>query len=184
MCSMQNEGKSVITERFIRTLKHKIYKDMTSVTKNVYFNALNDIVDEHNNTYHRTIKMKPTGVKSDSFAEYNEESNEEDPQFKVSDHVRIFKYKNIFAKGYDPNWNEEIFVINKIENTVPWTYVISDLNGENFFGSFYEKELQKTNQKYFRTEKVLKTKRSKLYVKRKGYSNSFNSWVDKEDLIK
>ena len=97
---------------------------MTAISKNVYFNVLNDIVDEYNNTYHKTIKMKPINVKNDSFAEYNEESNEKDPKFKVNGHVRISKYKNIFAKGYAPNWSEEIFVVKKIKNTVPWTLVI------------------------------------------------------------
>ena len=97
---------------------------MTAISKNVYFNVLNDIVDEYNNTYHKTIKMKPINVKNDSFAEYYEESNEKDPKFKVNGHVRISKYKNIFAKGYAPNWSEEIFVVKKIKNTVPWTLVI------------------------------------------------------------
>ena len=139
MYSAHNEGKSVVAERFIRTLKNKIYKHMTAISKNVYFNVLNDIVDEYNNTYHKIIKMKPTDVRSDSFAEYNEESNEKDPKFKIGDHVRISKYKNIFAKGYAPNWSEDIFVVKKIKNTVPWTYVISDLIGEEIVGSFYEK---------------------------------------------
>ena len=106
------------------------------------------------------------------------------PKFKVGDHVRISKYNNIFPKGYAPNWSENIFVIKKIKNTVSWTYVISDLNGQEIVGSFYEKELQKTNQKEFRIEKVIKRKRNKLYVKWKGYNNSFNSWIDKKDLIK
>ena len=87
--STHNERKSVVAERFIRTLKNKIYKHMTAVSKNTYFNVLNDIVDEYNNTYHKSIKMKPVDVKSDSFAEYNEESNEKDPKFKVGDHIRI-----------------------------------------------------------------------------------------------
>ena len=100
--------------------------------------------------------MKPIDVTSDSYAEYNEDSNKKNPKFKVGDHVRISKYKNIFAKGYAPNWSEEVFVINKIKNTVPWTYVINDLNGEEITGRFYEKELQKTNQKEFRIEEVLK----------------------------
>ena len=120
--------------------------------------------------------------KNVSFAEYNEESNEKDAKLKVADHIRISKYKNIFAKGYAPNWIEEIFVIKK--RTVTWTYVISDLNGEEIIGSFYEEELQKTNQKELRIEKILKTKGNKLYVKWKGYNNSFNSWIDKKDLIK
>ena len=84
-------------------------------------------VDEYNSTYHKTIKMKPIDVKSDFFAEYNEESNEKDPTFKVGDHVRISKFKNVSAKGYTPNWSEEIFVVKNIKNTVPWTYVISDV---------------------------------------------------------
>ena len=128
---------------------------MTAISKNVYFDVLNDIVDKYNNTYHKTLKMKPIHVGDDSFAAYNEESNEKDPKFKVGNHVRISKYKNIFAKGYAPNWSEEIFAAKKIKNNVPWTYVISDLNGEEIVGSFYEKELQKTNQKEFRTEKVI-----------------------------
>ena len=154
MYSTHNEGKSVVTERLIRTLKNKIYKHMTAFSKNVYFNVLDDIVDKYSNTYTRTIKIKPIDVKNDSFAEYNEESNEKDRKFKVGDLVRISKYKNVFAKGYKPNWSEEIFIIKKIKNTVSWTYVISDLNGEEIIGSFYEKELQKTNQKEFRIEKL------------------------------
>ena len=104
-------------------------------------------------------------------------------KLKVGDHVRILKYKNIFAKGYTPNWSEEIFLVNKIKNTVPWTYVINDLNGEEIKGSFYEKELQKTNQKEFRIEKILKRKSNKLYVKWKGYNNSFNSWMDNKAIV-
>ena len=91
--------------------------------------------------------------------------NNENPKFKIGDYVRISKYKNIFVKGYMPNWSEEVFIISKIENTVPWTYIINDLNSEEITGTFYEKELQKTNQKEFRIEKVLKKKGDKLYVK-------------------
>ena len=91
--------------------------------------------------------------------EYNENCNEKDPKFKVGDRVRISKYKNIFAKGYTPNWSEEVFVVNKIKNTVPWTYTISDLNGEPITGSFYEKELQKTSQKKIQNRKSTQKKR-------------------------
>ena len=131
----------------------------------------------------KQLKMKPIVVESVSFAEYNEESNEKHPKFKVNDHVRISKYKNIFPKGYAPSWSYETFCSKK-KNTVPWTYVISDLNGEEIIGSFYEKELQKTNQKEFRIEKILKTKGNKLYVNWKEYNNSFDSWIDKKDLMK
>ena len=97
--------------------------------------------------------------------------------------MRVSKYKNIFAKGYTPNWSEKFFVISKIKNTAPWTYVINDLNGEEIIDTFYENELQKTNQKEFRIEKVLKKKGDKLYVKWKGYDNSLNTWIDKKEIV-
>ena len=156
MYSKFNEGKSVVAERFIRTLKNKIYKHMTAISKNVYIDLLNDIVNRYNNTVHRTIKIKLIDVTNDSCAEYNEDFNKKSPKFKVNDHVRISNYKNIFAKGYVPNWSEEVFIVNEIKNTVPWTYTINDLNGEKVIERFYEKELQKTNHKEFRIEKVLK----------------------------
>ena len=152
MYSTYNKGKSVVAERFIRTLKNKIFKHMTAVSKNIYFDALDDIVEKYNNTVHRTTKMKPIDVMGDSYPEVNEGLNKKDPKFKVDDHGRISKYKNIFAKEYTPNWPEEVFVISKIKNTVPWAYVINDLNGKELTGSFYEKELQKTNQKELRIE--------------------------------
>ena len=132
---------------------------MKAISKKNFFDVLNDAVDKYNNTYHRTIKMKPIDVEDGSFAEYNEKSNEKDPKFKVGDHVSISKYKNIFGKGCTPYWSEEIFVVKKIKNTVPWSYVISNLNGGEIVGSFYEKELQRTNQKEFRIEKVIKRKK-------------------------
>ena len=147
MYSTNNEGKSVIAERFIKTLKNKIYKCMTSISKNVYIDKLDDIVREYNNTYYTSIKMKPVDVKDNTYIDVKKEINNKNPKFKVVDHVRISKYKNVFAKGYIPNWSEEIFFIKKIRNTVPWTYVISDLNGEEIIGTFYENELQKTDQK-------------------------------------
>ena len=156
---------------------------MTAINQNIYFDALDDIVNKYNNTIHKTIKVKPIDVTSDYYAEYNKDPNKKNPKFKVGDHIRISKYKNIFAKGYAPNWSEEVFVVNKIKNTVPQAYVISDLNGEEITGSFYEKELQKTNQKKFRIEKVIKRKGDKLYVKWKGYDNYFNSWINKKDLV-
>ena len=126
--------------------------------------------------------MKPVDVKDNTYIDFKKEINNKDPKFKVGDHVKISKYKNIFAKGFAPNWLEEVFVINKIKNTDPWTYVINDLNGEEITGSFYEKELQKTNKKELRIEKIFKRKGDKLYVKRKGYDNRFNSWINKREL--
>ena len=120
MYSTHNEGKSVVAERFIRTLKTKIYKYMTAISKNVFIDKLDDMVDEYNNTYHRTIKMKPVDVEDNAYIDFEKEVNEKNPKFQVGNHVRISKYKNIFDKGYTPNFSEEVFVISKIKNTVPW----------------------------------------------------------------
>ena len=134
---------------------------MTAISKNVYFDVLDDIINKYNNAVHRSIKMKPIDVTDDSYAEYKEDSNKRDPKFKVGDHVRTMKYKIIFS----------------------WTYEISDLNGEEINRSFYEKVLQKTSQEKFRIENVLKRKDEKLYVKWNGNDNSINIWIDKKDLI-
>ena len=136
---MHNEGKSVVAERLIRTLKNKIYNYMTSVPKNVYLDKLDNIVNKYNNMYHSTIKMKPVDV--------------------------------------------EFFVIKKVKNTAPSKYIIRDSKGEEIVGTFYEKELKKTNQKEFRVENVIKRKSDKSYVKWKGYDSSFNSWIDKKDIL-
>ena len=215
MISIHNEGKSVVSERFIRTLKTKIYKYMTLVSKKVFIIKLNDIVGEYSNTHrtikmklidiqdntyidfkkevndkdpkfkvddhvrifkyknkkkvfiiklndivgeysntHRTIKMKLIDIQDNTYIDFKKEVNDKDPKFKVDDHVRIFKYKNIFAKGYTPNWFEEVFIVSKIKNNVPWTRVINDFNDEEITGTFYEKELQTTNQKEFRIEEL------------------------------
>ena len=142
----------------MRTLKNKYF---TSVSKNIYIDRLDDIVDQYNNTYHSTIKMKPVDVNSNTYIDSGKEIiNNKDPNFKFGDNVRISKYKNIFAKGYTPNWSEEVFLIKKVKNSVSWTYVISDLKGEDVVGTFYEKELQKTKRIY--NWKSNKEKRRKI----------------------
>ena len=143
MYSTYNEGKSVVAERFIRTLKNKLYKHMTATGKNVYYNVLDDVVNKYNNTKDSAIKMKPIDVKNNKTV-YIDEHNEKDSKFKVGDRVRISRYKNIFAKGYAPNWKSEIFIVDKINDTVPYTYNLKYLNDEKIIGSFYDKELQKT----------------------------------------
>ena len=115
MYSTYNEGKSVVSERFIWTLKNKIFKHRTVVSKDFYFNVLDDIVNKYNNTVHRSIKMKPIDVTSDSYAEYSEDSNVTKPKFNVGDYVRISKYKNIFSKGYAQNRSEEVFAVSKLK---------------------------------------------------------------------
>ena len=145
MCSTFNEGKSVVAERFIRTLKNKLYKHMTATGKNVYFNVLDDLVNEYNNTKHNTIRMKPKDVTNDNNNRvYIDECNKKSTRFNVRDRARISKFKNIFAKGYTPNWSKKIFIINKINDTAPLTYSLKDLNGEEILGSFYDRESQKT----------------------------------------
>ena len=138
MYSTYNEGKSVVAERFIRALKNKLYKHMTATGKNVYYAVLDDIGNKYNNTKHSTIKMKPIDVKNNKRA-YIDEHNEKDSRFKVGDRVRISKFKNIFAKGYTPNWSREIFIVEKINDTVPYRYNIKDLNGEEIIASFYDR---------------------------------------------
>ena len=144
MYSTYNEGKSVVAERFIRTLKNKLYKHMTATGKNLYYDVLDDVVNKYNNTKHSTIKMKPIDVGDNNKRVYIDEHNEKDSRFKVGDRVRIPKFKNIFAKGYTPNWSKEIFIVDKINYTVPYTYNLKDVNDEEIIGSFYDKELQKS----------------------------------------
>ena len=143
MYSTYNEGKSVVDERFIRTLKNKLYKHMTTTGKNVYYDVLDDVVNEYNNTKHSTIKMKPIDAKSNKRV-CIDEHNGKDSRFKVGDRVRISRYKNIFAKGYAPNWSKEIVIVDKVNDTVPYTCNLKDLNDEEIIGSFYDKELQET----------------------------------------
>ena len=126
---------------------------MTSISKNVYTDKLNDIVNKYNNIYHSTIKMKPVDVKSNTYIDSSKEINDKDPKFKIGDIVRISKYKNIFAKGYTPNWSEEVFVIKKVKNTVSWIYVINDLNGEEIVGNFTKKNCKKQIKKSLELKK-------------------------------
>ena len=124
--------------------------------------------------------MKPVDVKSSIYIVFNKENNKEGPKFKFGDYVRISKYKNIFAKCYVPNYSEEVFVIKKVKNTVSWTSVISDLNGEEIVGTFYKNNCRKHMKKSFRVEKVLQRKDNKIYNKWEGYDTSFNNCIDKK----
>ena len=126
---------------------------MILISKNVCIDKLDDIVNKYNNTYHRTIKMKLVDVKLSTYIDSSKEINDKDPKFKIGDIVRISKYKIIFTKGCVPNWSEEVFLIKKVKNTVSWTYVIIDLKGEEILRTFYEKVLQKINQKSLESKK-------------------------------
>ena len=135
---------------------------MTSVSKNVYTDKLDDIANNYNNRCHSAFKMKPVDVKSNTYINSSKEINNKDPKLKIDDIVSISKSKNIFEKGYTPMWSEDFFWLRKFKNAVPWTSVINDINGEETFGTFYQKELQKENEKKFRFEKVIKKIGDKL----------------------
>ena len=152
MYSTFNEGKSVVAERFIRTLKNKLYKHMTAINKNVYYDVLDDV--NNNNTKHNTIKMKPKDVKNDTTKSnavarnnrvYIDEHNKKSARYNVGDRVRISKFKNIFAKGYTPNWSREIFIVNKINDTVPYTHNLKDLNDEEIIVVFMIENCKRLN---------------------------------------
>ena len=140
MHCIRNGGKSVIAERFMKTLKSKIYKKMTANDSKLYLPYLNKLVDQYSHAYHHSIIKKPINANSSGSTE-NIEPNPKAPKFKVNNILRITKYENIFSKGYTENWSREIFIIDCVLKTNPWTYKIKDLNGEKIIGSFNEKEL-------------------------------------------
>ena len=189
--STENEEKSSVVERWIRTMKENVWKYFTDNNTNVYIDILPDLVKDYNNTKHSSIKMTPVEAseKKNEFKVWKTlypnrlDILDINPKFSVGDKVRISKKKELFEKGYTTSWTEEIFTITKIKRTSPITYKIADLNGEEIDGTFYEPELQKTSQKLFRIEKVIEKGKNKSLVKWKGYSNDFNSWVDNKDIV-
>ena len=183
--STENEEKSSIVERWIRTIKEKMWKYFTDNNTYNYMDVLPELVEDYNNTVHSSTKLTPI----DASKEENEltvwrnlypdrfKINELTPKFSVGDEVRITKKKKVFEKGYTTRWTEEIFTIKEIQNTDPITYKLEDLQGEEIKGTFYEPELQKTEQQIYRIEKIIKKEKNKSLVKWKGYSDKFNSWV-------
>ena len=188
---IENDEKSSVVERWIRTMKEKMLKYFTANSMNVYLNQLSDLVKEYNNTRHSSIKMTPVKAskKENELTVWRNlypehlEIRDINPKFSVGDKVRISKKKKTFEKGYTTRWTEEIFTIVEVKRTSPVTYKIVDLNGEEIKGTFYEPELQKTSQELFRIEKVIKRGKKKSLVKWKGYSDNFNSWVDNKDIV-
>ena len=186
--STENEEKSSIVERWIRTMKEKIWKYFTDNNTYTYIDVLPDLVEDYNNTVHSSIKMTPVEAskKKNELTVWRNlypdryKINDITPKFSVGDEVRISKKKKTFEKGYTTRWTEEIFTITKIQNTNPITYKLTDLQGKE---TNYKPELQKTEQQVFRIEKVIEKRKNKSLVKWKGYSDKFNSWVDNKDLI-
>ncbi len=194
--STHGEHKSVVVERFNRTLKSIMWKRFTAENTRNWIDMLDKLLLEYNNKKHSTIGMTPT-----------EASNKENetrvlqnmmnktivtprrkPRFKVGDRVRISRIKGTFEKGYLPNWSEELFTIDKVQKTIPVTYIIKDTLGEVVKGSFYNEELQKSNQEVYRVEKVIRKKKidgiEHALVKWVGYSEKFNQWIPIKDLEK
>ena len=191
----ENEEKSSVVERWNRTMKERLFRMFSANNNTIYWDKLDKLVDQYNHRFHSSIRMTP--------AEASKQKNEKKvfanlfgdllyakrnkAKFKVGDKVRISKFKRkIFDKGLTPNWSEEIFVVDEILNTNPLTYKLVDLLGEKIIGSFYEAELQKTNQNIFRIEKVIRRdqKKKKALVKWKGYPDKFNSWIPLSDVKK
>jgi hypothetical protein len=182
------EHKSAVVERFNRTLKEKMWKKFTANNTRNWIDMLDDLLLQYNNTKHSSTKLTPTQASNTSKKELlnNFECNSGTPKFKIHDKVRISRIKGIFEKGYLPNWSEEIFEIVRIKSTIPFTYVLKDTNDEELAGSFYEEELQKTNQEVFRIEKIIRKKTIKGIVhglvKWVGYSHKFNEWKPMSEI--
>ena len=189
--STENMEKSSVVERWIRTIKEKMWKYFTDKNTYTYIDILPDLVEDYNNTVHSSVKMTPVEAskKKNELTVWRNlypdrlKINDLRPKFSVGDEVRISKKKKTFEKGYTTRWTEEIFTITKILNTNPITYKVADLNGKEIKGTFYEPELQKTNQQIFRIEKVIEKGKKKSLVKWKGYSDNFNSWIDNKDIV-
>ena len=187
-----NEGKAVIIERFNRTLKSRMYKQFTIQNNTIWYNIIDKLVDEYNETKHGSIQLTPVEAskkKNQGTVYFNlygdNEALKQKPKFKIGDEVRISKYKRkVFDKGYTPNWSEEIFTVDKIQYTNPITYKLKDFRGEDIQGSFYEPELLKAKQEVFRIDKVIRRdhKKKQALIKWRGYSDDFNSWIPLKDL--
>ena len=191
--STENEEKSSVAERFNRTIKRQMWKMFSANNNTIYYDKIDELLKNYNSSWHRSVRMAPleaSDIKNSNQVFANLYSDEiykpvKKPKFQIGDKVRISKYKRqLFDKGFTPNWTEEIFVINQILHTKPVTYRVVDLQGEAVTGSFYEPELQKTTQEIFRIEKVIRRERKRALVKWRGYPDRFNSWVPMSELNK
>ena len=187
----ENEEKSSIVERWIRTMKDKIWKYFTDSRTIRYIDVLPDLLEDYNNTVHSSTEFTPVEASKNknelavwrNLYPDRHKISRLTPKFSVGDEVRISKKKTTFKKGYTSRWTEEIFTIKEIRDTNPITYILEDLQGEEIKGTFYEPELQKSKQQIYRIEKVIEEENGKSLVKWKGYNDKFNSWVDNKDLI-
>lgn len=187
--STENEEKSSIVERWNRTMKEKMFKYFSANSTRKYIDSLDEMVKNYNETIHTSTKMTPIEASKKNNENrvwhnlYSIRLPGQKPKYSIGDRVRIMKKKKTFEKGYTPRWTEEVFEIDEVQYTDPPTYKLKDLNREKIRGSFYEPELQKTRQETFRIEKVLKKRGNKMFVKWLGYPDSFNSWIDSDEII-
>lgn len=184
--------KAAIVERFNRTLKRKIYEQFSLRGNYKWVDLIQRLVDEYNGSRHRTIKMAPKDVSSGNEQElldtvYNYKKIihiKSIPKFKVGDHIRLSKYKHVFEKGYLPSWTTEIFVVKKIQQTDPITYLLVDWEGNDIKGGVYEEEMQLVKYpNVYLVEKVLRKRKNKVFVKWLGFDSKFNSWIDAKDIL-
>ena len=194
----ENEEKSSVVERWNRTIKSKMWKYFTKHRTGVYINVLPELIKTYNNTYHRSIKSTPSDARKPSNYQHVFQSLYGDnnlytaslrapPKFNLGEQVRISKLKKKFEKGYTANWTEEVFIIQKVQPTIPYTYKLKDTRDEIVKGTFYEPELELAKQTTFRIEKILKRRTTKngkreIYVKWLGYSPAFNQWIPEKDF--
>lgn len=192
MYSTFTTKKAAIVERFNRTLKSKMWKQFSYRHSYKWIDILQELVDDYNNTKHRTIKMRPNEVNKENEryllrTVYNSDtiwSQKKRTKFKLGDLVRMSKYKHVFSKGYTPNWTAEIFKINRILYTEPITYLLTDLDGNDIQGTVYQQELQLAkNSKLYLVEKIISKKGNQIYVKWLGFDDSHNSWVHEKDVF-
>ena len=183
--------KCSICERYNRTILNKIYKNFTLNDNTIWINDLDKLVNEYNNSYHRSIKMKPILASKKSNENivrnnlYNFKITNQKPKFTIGDRVRVSLLKNTFEKSYTSNWSEEIFIIDDIKTSNVHYYFLKDLQGEKIDGMFYEQELLKTKQNdLYIIEKIIKKVGNKYLVKWKNYPDKFNSYVNQNDIVK
>lgn len=185
--------KASIVERVIRTLKTQLFKSFSLKGSYKWVgDQLEKVVYCYNDTKHRVTQEKPANVKKynenkvlNNINKYHDKSNcIHKPRFDIGDYVRISKYKGCFQKGYTPNWSTEIFIIRKVNNTKPTTYMIEDIRRQPILGCFYNEELQKTKHPtVYLIEKVIRKKGNKLFVKWLGLAETENSWIDKKAIV-
>ena len=183
----ENEEKSSVVERWKRTMKNIMWKHFTANDTETYIDVLPSMVEKYNKTYHRSIKLTPSDTRNPTSYQhvhnaFYPKTQKATPKFHVGDKVRITRKKVTFEKGFTPNWTEEVVTISSVKATNPPTYTIKDTLEEPVQGTFYEQELQLSVHEIFRIERVLRKKRNQVFVKWKGYSDAFNTWVTLTDL--